>query len=264
MRNQHQPVQPPRNWKDEERRFAYAIDRLFDEVYRRIGELSERIDKGWGYELPTASDTTKGGVKIGDGLTMTEEVLSANVQSVNGQTGSVTVAVPTKVSELDNDSGFLSSVPDMTGSDGVTPGTNGLVPAPAATDNGKFLKGDGTWSTISGGSITTLWQNDSPSSRFAAQTVTLSEALSNYDFFQIVYCVANTSATNLALNAALTLPTDISSGGLSFIAGSNHGGYRSFTVSGSSISFDQADFNSVTSASRNDYIIPKKIVGIKL
>lgn len=33
----------------------------------------------------------------------------------------------------------------FTGADGTTAGTAGLVPAPAATDNTKFLKGDGTW-----------------------------------------------------------------------------------------------------------------------
>lgn len=31
------------------------------------------------------------------------------------------------------------------GADGTNPGTAGLVPAPLATDNTKFLKGDGTW-----------------------------------------------------------------------------------------------------------------------
>lgn len=33
----------------------------------------------------------------------------------------------------------------MTGADGENPGTSGFVPAPAATDNEKFLRGDGTW-----------------------------------------------------------------------------------------------------------------------
>lgn len=36
----------------------------------------------------------------------------APVKSVNGQTGTVTVSVPTKTSELTNDSGFLNSVPE--------------------------------------------------------------------------------------------------------------------------------------------------------
>jgi hypothetical protein len=33
----------------------------------------------------------------------------------------------------------------MTGADGTNPGTSGFVPAPTATDNEKFLRGDGTW-----------------------------------------------------------------------------------------------------------------------
>lgn len=35
----------------------------------------------------------------------------------------------------------------MTGADGTSAGTSGLVPAPAATDNTKYLKGDGTYDT---------------------------------------------------------------------------------------------------------------------
>lgn len=40
---------------------------------------------------------------------------------------------------------------NFTGTDGVTAGTSGLVPAPATTDAGKFLKADGTWDTVGGG-----------------------------------------------------------------------------------------------------------------
>lgn len=40
---------------------------------------------------------------------------------------------------------------DFTGTDGTTAGTAGLVPAPATTDAGKFLKADGTWDTAGGG-----------------------------------------------------------------------------------------------------------------
>lgn len=39
----------------------------------------------------------------------------------------------------------------FTGADGVNAGTAGLVPAPTATDNTKFLKGDGTWAEAGGG-----------------------------------------------------------------------------------------------------------------
>lgn len=69
------------------------------------------------YSLPTAGADTKGGVKIGAGLTMTGEVLSADVQSV----------------------------PAMTGATADTAGAAGLVPAPSAGNQAKYLQGDGTW-----------------------------------------------------------------------------------------------------------------------
>ena len=39
----------------------------------------------------------------------------------------------------------------FTGTDGTAAGTAGLVPAPATTDAGKYLKADGTWDTVSAG-----------------------------------------------------------------------------------------------------------------
>ena len=49
------------------------------------------------YTLPTASSSTLGGVKVGSNLSISSGVLSANV--------------PTKTSQLSNDSGFLTSIP---------------------------------------------------------------------------------------------------------------------------------------------------------
>lgn len=40
---------------------------------------------------------------------------------------------------------------NFTGTDGTAVGAAGLVPAPATTDAGKFLKADGTWDTAGGG-----------------------------------------------------------------------------------------------------------------
>lgn len=45
---------------------------------------------------------------------------------------------------------------DFTGTDGTTAGTAGLVPAPAGTDAGKFLKADGTWDTAGGSGPTVV------------------------------------------------------------------------------------------------------------
>lgn len=45
---------------------------------------------------------------------------------------------------------------DFVGTDGTSAGSKGLVPAPATTDAGKFLKADGTWDTAGGSSVTVV------------------------------------------------------------------------------------------------------------
>ena len=45
---------------------------------------------------------------------------------------------------------------NFTGADGTTGGTKGAVPPPAATDNVKFLKGDGTWTAGGSGTVTSV------------------------------------------------------------------------------------------------------------
>ena len=42
---------------------------------------------------------------------------------------------------------------DMTGATSLLPGTHGLVPAPAAGDQDKVLKGDGTWGTVDASTV---------------------------------------------------------------------------------------------------------------
>lgn len=84
---------------------------------------------------------------------------SAPVTSVNGQTGAVTVAVPTKTSDLTNDSGFVnaagaaaaapvSSVNGQTGAVSLSiPSTSadvGAIAAPASPASGAFLVWNGS------------------------------------------------------------------------------------------------------------------------
>lgn len=60
-------------------------------------------------------------------------------------------------SNLTLSSGTLSATDTtysaFTGADGTSAGTSGLVPAPAATDNTKYLCGNGTWQTVSSYSL---------------------------------------------------------------------------------------------------------------
>lgn len=92
-----------------------------------------------------------------------------------GYTLAYTSEIPTNTSELINDSGFITGIGSndvitalgytpasnsaFTGADGTNAGSSGLVPAPSATDNDKYLKGDGTWASVSGGSSTDVQIN---------------------------------------------------------------------------------------------------------
>lgn len=63
--------------------FPIPWNKLFRKKDGSLTTLDEAISEGGGgdpYTLPTASASTKGGVKIGNGLTMSGEVLSADAQ----------------------------------------------------------------------------------------------------------------------------------------------------------------------------------------
>ena len=127
---------------------------------------------GFNYTLPTANATQKGGVKIGDGLAMDGETLSANV---------------------------------MTGATSIVGGASGMVPAPQAGDENKFLRGDGTWATVSSGSPAILlsvpMQNGSLTYNGAEQ----SPSWSNYDSEQFLIG-GTTAATDAGTYTATFTP----------------------------------------------------------
>lgn len=56
--------------------------------------------------------------------------------------------VSKNLSEYTNDVGYIKNTDTMVGSNGSNAGKSGLVPAPAAEDKDKYLKGDGTWAVI--------------------------------------------------------------------------------------------------------------------
>ena len=63
----------------------------------------------------------------------------------SGQTGSL-IAGP----EIPPSGPTAINADEMVGADGTNAGEAGVVPAPTATDNTKFLRGDGTWAEVSG------------------------------------------------------------------------------------------------------------------
>ena len=75
---------------------------------------------------------------------------------------------------------------NFVGTDGSAAGTSGLVPAPATTDSGKYLKADGTWGTPSGGGGTSDYAD--LTNKPSINSVTFSGDKTTYDLLpQIPY-----------------------------------------------------------------------------
>jgi hypothetical protein len=79
----------------------------------------------------------------------------------------------------DTDGEWVNGAAVMTGATGATDGASGLVPQPIAGDENKYLKGDGTWGTLSGDIPTTLGSLDdvSISAPVNGQTIVWQDSL---------------------------------------------------------------------------------------
>ncbi len=86
----------------------------------------------------------------GDGIDITNDEISVDDTYVQKKltAGSNIQINGTTISATD------TTYSDFVGTDGQTAGTAGLVPAPATTDDGEFLKADGTWATPPGTTYT--------------------------------------------------------------------------------------------------------------
>lgn len=95
-----------------------------------------------------------------DNATMTSSTNIPKVPTVNDATLTITqngVNAGTFTSNDADDTTIALTdtiYSNFTGTDGSSAGSAGLVPAPATSDAGKFLKADGTWATAGGGGTT--------------------------------------------------------------------------------------------------------------
>ena len=112
--------------------------------------------------------------------------------------------------------------------------------------------------------ITQLWENSSPGSSFAAQTVSIS-SLSNYDLIMIEVAY---SATNSAIRASTTVGYEAGviarPAVTGYLSSSAATVYRSFTLAADSITIStgtRATGSAVTDGT--SYAIPLRVVGIK-
>ena len=118
----------------------------------------KKLNAGTGINIDPITDTISATGSGGSTVTYTPNITTGMILGVLGINGS---SSPIKSPSLiagqnisitqDPTTGALTfssanaTYNDMIGADGTNPGTHGLAPAPAATDNTKFLKGDGTW-----------------------------------------------------------------------------------------------------------------------
>lgn len=101
----------------------------------------------------SATDTT---YTAGTGLSLNGTQFSADTTvlatqtDLSGKQNTLTAGSNITISG-DTISATDTTYSNFVGTDGTAAGTAGLVPAPATTDAGKFLKADGTWDTAGGG-----------------------------------------------------------------------------------------------------------------
>lgn len=102
---------------------------------------------------------------------------STNIPEVKTYTAGSNVAI----SDQNVISATDTTYSAFTGTDGQTAGTAGLVPAPATTDAGKFLKADGTWDTAGGGSGDTVYSDKTTSNSSAGGAVYIGSLNTNQE-----------------------------------------------------------------------------------
>lgn len=111
------------------------------------------------------SNTAHGAIQLGSGTNSTPGTLQVSLNNDGSSDSSVDYLLLDYSGKIPADR-YIA----MTGADGTNAGTIGAVPPPSASDNNKFLRGDGTWANAGGGggsSAVDSGPND-PSSAYTA------------------------------------------------------------------------------------------------
>lgn len=123
---------------------AYDTQHLTDKDIIRVLQDETHDGESTYYRYNKQPDTWTYVGTVGDYYTKT--AADAKFQDKLTAGSNITISDQNVISATD------TTYSNFTGTDGTAAGTAGLVPAPATTDAGKFLKADGTWETVSAGS----------------------------------------------------------------------------------------------------------------
>lgn len=148
-------------------------------IYHRRWLTSSSTFTSWVREISTQADIisalgyTPYNSSNPDGYTTNVGTVTSVNNTFPDSNGNVSLTIPTYSA--------------FTGADSITGGTSGLVPAPVAGDNEKYLCGDGTFKTISGGTTEI----------FIAEygTTTYQQVLDAYNAGKTIIAVENASST---------------------------------------------------------------------
>jgi len=163
-------------------------------------------------DIPTVNDAT---------LTITQNGTSAGTFTANSSTNTTIALTDTTYSAF-------------TGTDGQTAGTAGLVPAPATTDAGKFLKADGTWDTAGGG---TLYSTTGRNTDGAMTQKAITDAL----FAQGYDPATSASDVRIAIGGTTYLPTRVQQmDGIAIGRGAKSNGWKAIAIGLASENLDNS------------------------
>ena len=116
------------------------------------GQWEDLVSKIKAKADPITSSNKLSADLVDDSTSTNKFVSSSELTKLNNLPSITTIG-----SNLTLTSGTLSATnttySDFTGAGATAAGAHGLVPAPAAGDNTKYLRGDGTWQTVSAYSL---------------------------------------------------------------------------------------------------------------
>lgn len=115
---------------------------------------------------------------------------------------------------------------------------------------------------------TTLWTNSSPTSNFAAQSVTLSQSIANYSYIKIKWrgstSITTESSIIIEKSELQSATEDANTNNIGFgRKASTSYMRRVFYVSGTSLKFDAANGLGGTTGTNNSLAIPTSVIGMK-